>query len=381
MAPMAADTKRSWLFGAGLVTWAVGGAGALGASLPMGAPAVPAVAVWLAFGVAFVVMVAPRWAPAWLRSHALPPFVMLGAQSVLALALARLGHEALAGMLLVVVAGTLGLVARARVAAAWLALQSALLAFTLARVSTPGAAALETASWLGFQLFAAGVGLLAQREAAARAALARVHAELLATQALLADSVRNAERLRISRELHDSLGHHLTALSLQLELARNTAPGNAAVLCAQDITREMLASVREVVSTLRADADFDLSRALQLLIGGVAGLEVSLSLSPALERVDSTCAHALFRCVQEAITNTLRHARARRLWIELGREGDVLHLIVRDDGDGAHGDLRSGHGLTGLRERIAALGGQFAARSPAEGGFRLEVSLPYPGAS
>jgi signal transduction histidine kinase len=371
---------RRFVLGAGFVTWLVAAAGALG-SARLGAAPWLAGAAWLAFGIAFAVLaLAP---PAGRSLDGKLVHWILAVQALAALVLELVIRAPFAGMLLVVVAAELGLVARARTCGLWIGLQSALFFFALGRWRPQADAAFEAASWVGFQLFAAGAGLLAQREAAARAELVRVHGELLGTQSLLADSARNAERLHISRELHDSLGHHLTALSLQLEVARNTAAGNEAVLRAQQITREMLAGVRDVVSTLRSDTTFDLSRALGLMLGGVTGLNVQLSLSPALERMDSAQAHALFRSVQEAVTNTLRHACAKSLWIELQVEESALRLVVRDDGKGTRDGAIApgGHGLMGMRERIEALGGEVVTRSATGAGFQLEVRLPYRGAS
>jgi signal transduction histidine kinase len=377
---MGSIAVKRFVLGAGFLTWLVAAAGAWGSSRLRAAPW-PAVAAWLAFGVAFAVL---ALAPA--AGRALDGKLVhwiLATQALAALVLELAIRAPFAGMLLVVVAAELGLSARARTCGLWLGVQSALFFFALGRWRPYADAAFEAASWVGFQLFAAGTGLLAQREAAARAELARVHAELLGTQSLLADSARNAERLHISRELHDSLGHHLTALSLQLEVARNTASGNEALLRAREITREMLAGVREVVSTLRSDATFDLSRALDLMLGGVTGLDIHLSLAPALQRMDSARAHALFRSVQEAVTNTLRHAQAKSSWIDLQVDRTELRLVIRDDGKGMRdGAISSGgHGLLGIRERIEALGGQVVTRSAPGAGFRLEVSLPYQGST
>lgn len=380
---MGSIAVKRCLLGAGLLTWLVAAARALGSS-PLRALPWLAVAAWLAFGIAFALLtLAPSLHPAGRPLDGRLVIFTLVIQTLAALLLMLLMRAPFTGLLLVVVAAELGLVARARTCGLWIGVQSALFFFAVGRWQPYAATAIEVASWVGFQLFAAGAGLLAQREAAARADLARLHAELLGTQSLLADSARNAERLYISRELHDSLGHHLTALSLQLEVARNTASGNEAVLRAQEITREMLAGVRDVVSTLRCDTPFDLSRALGLMLAGVTGLNVHLSLSPALERMDSARAHALFRSVQEAVTNTLRHAHAKSLWIELQVAENALRLVVRDDGKGARdGAIPSGgHGLVGIRERIEALGGEVVTRSVTGAGFRLEVSLPYRGST
>src|SRR4030095_14137207 len=105
-----------------------------------------------------------------------------------------------------------------------------------------------------------GTGDVAMRETRARQELARVHAELRATQGLLAESVREAERVRISREVHDTLGHHLAALSVNLEVATHLAQGKAAehVGQAHTLAKRLLADIRNVVGTLREDRAVDL---------------------------------------------------------------------------------------------------------------------------
>jgi signal transduction histidine kinase len=365
--------SRRSLLGAGLLTWLVAALGALGHSesgwlAPFG---------WLVFGLGFTAAAWPgSGAPRAERKPATLT-LLLALQSAAAVGLAALGQGAYSGMLLVVVAGELPLMG-APAFGIWIAVQSLLYGLALGRWRSGPEAALEAASWLGFQLFAAGAALFAEREARARADLARVHAELCGTQALLADSARSAERLFISRELHDSLGHHLTALSLQLELLRHGVPDNDAAQRAREIARDMLISVRDVVSTLRIDTTLDLRRALTLLLDGLPGSNVSLALAPELEHIDSQSAHVVFRCVQEALTNSVRHGRAQRIWVTARIEAGMLHVSVRDDGrtpSGRHG-AGGGHGLCGIRERLQALGGELETHGEAAG-FRLEARLPW----
>ena len=121
--------------------------------------------------------------------------------------------------------------------------------------------------WAAFMLFAAASSFLVQSEAAARDELAAVNTELLGTRALLAESSRVEERLRISRDLHDTLGHHLTALSLQLDVASRLSEGKAAdhIRQAHAITRLLLGDVRDVVSRLRETSQLDLAQAIRSL--------------------------------------------------------------------------------------------------------------------
>jgi signal transduction histidine kinase len=223
-------------------------------------------------------------------------------------------------------------------------------------------------------------GLLAASQYRDAQELARVNAELLATQQLLADSSRLAERLHISRELHDAVGHHLAALSLNLELAALRASGQAqeAVREAQSVAKELLAEVRHMVSGLRKDQPFDLLGALETLVGGMSEPEVHLVVSDAaLELPDPSQAHTVFRCVQEALTNTIRHAAARNIWIEIALVGPSLELRVRDDGRGARAP-QPGNGLTGMRERFTGAGGGLDVDSTPGQGFSLHAWLPLP---
>jgi signal transduction histidine kinase len=215
-----------------------------------------------------------------------------------------------------------------------------------------------------------------QREAAARRRLAVANAELRATTALLAESSRAGERLRIARDLHDLLGHQLTALALELEVAahRSEPPARAHVERARGLAKELLGDVRTAVGELRAGSP-DLSRALAAVVADLPHPRVHLKVDDAVE-ADEACTAALIRCVQEAVTNTIRHAAAENLWIDVGRSATAeIVLTARDDGRGTS-VLRLGHGLTGVRERIGQLGGavSFDTRS----GFTLCARVPAP---
>jgi signal transduction histidine kinase len=238
---------------------------------------------------------------------------------------------------------------------------------------------LSTIAYLGFQIFAFGAARLAAREAAGSAELARLHAELLATQELFADSTRTAERLRIARELHDALGHHLTALSLTLELARNVAEGRAKepVASAHALTKELLGELRSVVGALREDTPLDLARALRTLVAGLPHPRVHLTLEGDLA-IDAARAHTVFRCVQEALTNAVRHADAANIYLAIQVDAGGVVVTARDDGRGAD-DLRAGHGLSGLRERVEGMGGTLELEAPAGRGLTLRALLPTRG--
>jgi signal transduction histidine kinase len=217
---------------------------------------------------------------------------------------------------------------------------------------------------------------LAASQARGRRALAGANAELRATQALLADSSRMSERIRISHELHDLLGHHLTGLSLNLEAARHQVQGKPldAISRSQALTKLLLSDVREAVSSLREDT-LDLATALARLVEGIPHPNVHLNLPEHLTITDPERAHALVRCVQEIVTNTLKHARADNLWIELVTNDEELHVRAHDDGK-ATTDWTLGHGLRGMRERLEHLGGRLEIEARPYQGFHLDAWIP-----
>jgi signal transduction histidine kinase len=301
----------------------------------------------------------------------------LAVQSAAALAAFALGDTRFEGALLCVVAGEAPLLVGERRALVWLLAQWAgMVALNLAIPSHRRQEHLAALAYAAFQLFAFGASRLSVREAAAKGELAQVHAELLATQDLLADSTRTAERLRIARELHDALGHHLSALSLQLELARNVVDGRAKepVAQAHAMTKTLLAELRSVVSSMREDAGLDLAGALHTLVAGIPHPRVHLHVARDLQ-VEAALAHTIFRCVQEALTNAVRHAGAENVYLTIEAKGDTVALTVRDDGRGAS-EVQAGHGLSGLRERIEGVGGKVEIEARQGAGLTLRALLP-----
>ena len=229
---------------------------------------------------------------------------------------------------------------------------------------------------LVFCLFSFGVASLAMLEQRARIKLTASHAELQATQALLADTVRTAERLRIARDLHDSIGHHLTALNLHLDLAdRQLAGANPSVHTARELSRSLLSEVRVVVSSERGDQYIDLKQSLQTLCDGIPAPAIRLQVDDGVRIASALTAHTLFRCIQEAISNAVRHAAANLLTIHVSQRGASVGATIRDDGRGTQGRAE-GNGLAGMRERLLALGGAMSAGDLPQGGFQVELSLP-----
>ncbi len=305
------------------------------------------------------------------------------AQSLAALvALAAVPRNSLAAVLLVIVAARAPAVLPRRAAVALLAGQTVAMVGFLIRPYGIENALIVGGAFAGFQLFAFYTFEIAESESRARAELARAHESLLATRQLLAESTRSAERLRIARELHDVLGHHLTALSLNLEAARHAPEPQARerVETAQRLARDLLQEVRQVVSVLRQEDAVPLERRLASALAALgAGIEepaVHLAVQPEAEPEihDPELEHALVRFAQEAFTNAVRHAGARNLWLEVAREGEEIAVRARDDGRGAAGAV-AGHGLNGMRERIERLGGRLAVESAGKG-FEVAAWIP-----
>lgn len=233
----------------------------------------------------------------------------------------------------------------------------------------------------GLLLLGAALAWLVRQERQARTGLAAANAQLRATQSLLADTVRSSERLRIARDLHDAVGHHLTALKLHLDLATRQCAGSppAALATANDLTQSLLAQVRGVVSAERHEARVNLRQALELLCAGIPHPAIRLDVGEGVDACPPAAAHALLSCVQEAITNTVRHAGANLLTIEVRCDGDGVVARIADDGRGARG-APEGNGLAGMRERLAELGGTLAVAGAARYGYALECALPLAGA-
>jgi signal transduction histidine kinase len=370
-------TER-WLTVAGFGTWLVSALPTL-LTISQGRMRPGAVAVWtgafLAFGAAFG-SVELGWPGTWQRRSVRA--VCIATQACAGLVMIGVGGNIFAAAALVIVAGQLDEFSP-RVASLWVAAQTAALLAVLLSLTGPMSAVTGAGALAGFQIFALAAASLTVRERRAREALSRANTELHATRALLVESSRIAERLRISRDLHDTLGHHLTALSLQLDVASRLAQGKAAehVQQAHAITRLLLSDVRDVVSQLRSSSRLDLAAAIRALAAESGALAIHLELPDVLEIEEGAQADALLKCVQEIITNTTRHAAARNLWIHLEPSAAGIALHARDDGRGA-GALTLGNGLTGMRERFEEYAGRVEFRAADGRGFEVHGFMPKP---
>jgi signal transduction histidine kinase len=212
------------------------------------------------------------------------------------------------------------------------------------------------------------------REARSRAELARANAELVSTRELLDESARLGERLRIARELHDGMGHHLAALSLNLEALAQREEPLPALETARSLTRRLLDDVESVVDGLVRDRGVDLSGALAALAAAIPRPLVHVE-AEQLALPDPERAHALLRCCQEIVTNAVKHANADNVWIAIRVRNGQVELTARDDGGGA-ARLVAGQGLQGMRRRLEEMGGALDLETRPGTGFQLRATLP-----
>lgn len=237
-------------------------------------------------------------------------------------------------------------------------------------------ALLNAGLYILFNLFALYICFTLQSEREAREYASQLVRELRATQQLLSSASERDERLRIARELHDLVGHHLAALSIQLEIARHTREGarEHAIERAGTIAHLLLSDVREAVSDFRERKGLDLRGALISLLSSLPRPQIWLQLPPDLLVDDVAQAETLLRAVQEALTNVLRHSAASRVAIAVQQDDERLQLVVMDNGGLQQLPLPA-NGLSGMCERAQALGGNCDWQLNGHG-LTLRLSLP-----
>lgn len=243
----------------------------------------------------------------------------------------------------------------------------------------PTAAGANSSSVVGIASGAAGVGLLMVliRD------LRRRNIELSGARAELARLAVAEERERFGRDLHDLLGHSLSVIALKAELAGRLVEADPArsaqeVADIESVARAALTEVRDAVGGYRRPTlEGELEGARMAL--SAAGIECEIRREGAVR--DSEAEAVLAWAVREGATNVVRHSTADRCLLRVAAEGDLAVIEVVDDGCAAAFAVdapvaRVGHGLSGLRERVAALHGTMAAGPLAGGGYRLSVEIP-----
>jgi signal transduction histidine kinase len=198
------------------------------------------------------------------------------------------------------------------------------------------------------------------------------------------------ERARIAREMHDVVAHNVSVMVVQASAARRMIdhdPERAreALTSVEQTGREALAEMRKMLDMLRAEDEIaalapqpsidELEGLLEL--AREAGLDVDLEVEGERRSVSSSVDLSTFRIVQEALSNTIKHAGAAHARVRLRFTDEEMEVDVVDDGSGAHPETNGrGQGLVGMRERVAMLGGRFEAGYGANGGFEVRATLP-----
>jgi signal transduction histidine kinase len=248
-------------------------------------------------------------------------------------------------------------------------------------------AAQSSVSYLAGLVFVVVLMELLLREERARADVERLAAELRAYASQAEELATARERNRLAREIHDTLGHYLTAINVQIEAARTVLDADRpraldALDKTQMLVRDGLSEVRRSVAALRAPPieSRPLPEAVARLVeeARAAGIATELEVAGTPRPLAPQATLTLYRAAQEALTNVRRHARASRADVLLEYAERAVHLVIRDDGVGnaVPNAARTGFGLLGVRERAELLGGSVSVRTAPGQGFALEVTVP-----
>jgi signal transduction histidine kinase len=201
--------------------------------------------------------------------------------------------------------------------------------------------------------------------------------QLVSTQALLREASKQSERVRIARNIHDLLGHHLTALTINLQVASIKAEGDVKQNIDQchQLAKLLLSDVREAVSDIRDKSQVDLQSAIKSMAEQVPSLNIDLNFSDTLRIDDIEIADTLMKCIQESITNTIKHAHGKKLSIYVSQQNQDLSLKIQSEGR-MPSKLVLGNGLKGMQERIELLSGKIDFVLQADS-LITEILIPY----
>ncbi|HCM48686.1 MAG TPA: hypothetical protein DIS98_14700 [Colwellia sp.] len=202
------------------------------------------------------------------------------------------------------------------------------------------------------------------REVKAKEELSVINQELLAARFMLKESSQRKERLRISRDLHDVIGHQLTVLALNLEVSRHKVPDEFKPLLAQNLlqAKTLLSDVREVVKEMRSEEQFDLVEKLSDLIEQLPDCQLKVESSPEINAL--SLKQQLMFCLQEGISNAIRHGKANKFTLSADKKDKRLNLYLADNGVAKPTTMSAtqpeflskeqlGSGLLGMQERLA----------------------------
>jgi signal transduction histidine kinase len=190
------------------------------------------------------------------------------------------------------------------------------------------------------------------------------------------------ERTRIARDIHDSLGHTLTSLNIQLDVARklqerDPQKAQEALHAAKELAKQSLSDVRSVVQSIR-ESEFDFKSAVSTLIeASRTTAAIAIDLDYEVNEVPEPLAHHLYCILKESLTNIQKHARATQVAIKLRKAASDIQLEINDNGKGFDtSDRASGFGLKGMRERAESVGGTFTVETAPSRGTMIKVCVP-----
>ena len=209
-------------------------------------------------------------------------------------------------------------------------------------------------------------------------------------KALYAETVRAAERTKLAREMHDVVSHQVTLIAMQagaLQVAANDENSKETATTIRRLSTRTLEELRSLVGVLRSGVGGEGQQPGLERLGDLVSnfrsdaVPVALDMKAEPSRLPRSVSHAVYRTVQEALTNVRKHAAGARASVKVVTQKDTLVVEVRNEGAGKrqHALPSGGHGLIGLRERAGLLGGTFQAGPTSEGGFRVSATYPLAG--
>ncbi len=255
------------------------------------------------------------------------------------------------------------------------------------------------------QIFGFSTIEITLREQHAREKLSAINQELIATRFMLKESTKKQERLRISRDLHDVLGHQLTALALNLEITSHKVPDEHKSAAKDNLkqAKQLLDDVRNVVKEMRNEEQFDLITSIKRLFQQLPNCQFSVipdkhnagnnagnnAENHAEDKVKNTelaihsltLKNQLFHCLQEGISNALRHGHANAFNLSFSKKDDLITLDLQDNGSGTSTSIntnRFGSGLLGMNERLKDFNGTVELINTPQGCLlRIQVTDSY----
>jgi signal transduction histidine kinase len=327
--------------------------------------------LFFSFAPAFWISSSPRPRAAWIRVLA------LAVETGCVVGMTAIYQGYLVGFLLIIVSWQVALVLPVQAAIVWAITDSAVWIFFQEPHYHLGWRWSATGAVLGLQGFAIVTAAIARSEASAREEQASINADLVSTRELLRESSKAGERIRIARELHDVVGHNLTAVCLHLESALHISgePLQATLEKALFMARQLLREVRTVVSGFHDSDRIDLRLAFEALQHNIPRIALTIQIPDDLAITDAARAHAVVRCVQEITTNSLKHSDSKNLDIHIYVRDGAIEIEAHDDGSKVE-RKKSGTGISTMRQRLEELGGGLEIDRASQTGFHLKAWLP-----